>query len=114
MLAVLPRFVLIYRSVEAIGMIILFTSFTSIQDGRMQGKHVFQPQTRTVIDLESFIPKDHFLRRVDHTLEMPFSWRCDRRVLRLRTGEALHRSRSVLPDAIGSVLLRHHVGPTTV
>jgi transposase len=38
----------------------------------MQGKHVFQPQTKTVIDLESFIPKDHFLRRVDHTLEMSF------------------------------------------
>ena len=38
----------------------------------MQGKHVFQSRTRTVIDLESFIPKDHFLRRVDHTLEMSF------------------------------------------
>ena len=38
----------------------------------MQGKHVFQPRTRTVIDLESFIAEDHFLRRVDLSLEMSF------------------------------------------
>ena len=38
----------------------------------MQGKHVFQPRTRTVIDLESFIAEDHFLRRVDRALEMSF------------------------------------------
>jgi len=38
----------------------------------MQGSHGFQPQTRTVIDLESFIPDDHFLRRVDRVLEMSF------------------------------------------
>ncbi len=41
-------------------------------DRRMQGTHVFQPRTRTVIDLESFIAEDHFLRRVDRTLEMSF------------------------------------------
>jgi transposase len=38
----------------------------------MQGKHVFQPQTGTVIDLESFIAEDHFLRKVDRVLEMSF------------------------------------------
>jgi transposase len=38
----------------------------------MQGWHVFQPQTRTVIDLESFIPEDHFLRKVDRILELRF------------------------------------------
>ena len=38
----------------------------------MQGKHVFQPQTGTVIDLESFIAKDHFLRKVDRILDMSF------------------------------------------
>ena len=41
-------------------------------DRHMQGKHVFQPQTGTVIDLESFIAEDHFLRRVDRVLEMSF------------------------------------------
>ncbi len=38
----------------------------------MQGKHVFQPRTGTVIDLESFIAEDHFLRKVDRVLEMSF------------------------------------------
>jgi transposase len=38
----------------------------------VQGKHVFQPQTETVIDLESFIAEDHFLRKVDRVLEMSF------------------------------------------
>ena len=38
----------------------------------MQGKHVFQPRTRTVIDLESFIAEDHFLRKVDRVLAMSF------------------------------------------
>jgi hypothetical protein len=38
----------------------------------MQRKHVFQPQIKTVIDLESLITKDHFPRKVDYTLEMPF------------------------------------------
>jgi transposase len=38
----------------------------------MQGKHVFQPRTRTVIDLESFIAEDHFLRRVNRVLEISF------------------------------------------
>ena len=38
----------------------------------MQGRHDFRPQTRTVIDLESFIPDDHFLRRVDRILDMSF------------------------------------------
>ena len=31
----------------------------------MQGLHAFDPKTRTVIDLESFVPDDHLLRDVD-------------------------------------------------
>ena len=38
----------------------------------MQGKHVFQPRTGTVIDLESFIAEDHLLRRIDRVLKMSF------------------------------------------
>jgi transposase len=38
----------------------------------MQGLHVFEPQTRTVIDLEAFIPDDHFLRKVDRVLQLTF------------------------------------------
>ena len=30
----------------------------------MQGLHVFDPKTRTVVDLESFIPEDHLLWQV--------------------------------------------------
>ena len=35
----------------------------------MQGLHVFEPATRTVIDLESFMPHDHLLREVDRIVE---------------------------------------------
>ncbi len=38
----------------------------------MQGLHVFEPETRTVIDLESFIPDDHLLREVDRFIEPAF------------------------------------------
>ena len=38
----------------------------------MQGLHVFNPQARTVINLESFIPDDHFLRKVDRVLDLSF------------------------------------------
>jgi transposase len=38
----------------------------------MQGLHVFDPRARTVIDLESFIPKDHLLRKVDRFIEPAF------------------------------------------
>ncbi len=38
----------------------------------MQGLHVFEPKTRTVIDLESFMPDDHFLREVDRILDLTF------------------------------------------
>ena len=31
----------------------------------MQGLHAFEPTTRTVIDLESFVLDDHLLRDVD-------------------------------------------------
>lgn len=51
----------------------LSATFTSFREDRlMQGKHVFQPRTGTVIDLESFIAEDHFLRKVDRVLEMSF------------------------------------------
>ena len=35
----------------------------------MQGLHVFDPTTRTVIDLESFVPDGHFLRKVDRFID---------------------------------------------
>ncbi|QEG17308.1 IS1182 family transposase [Gimesia maris] len=38
----------------------------------MQGLHVFEPRTRTVIDLESFIPEDHLLRQVNSFIEPAF------------------------------------------
>ena len=38
----------------------------------MQGKHAFRPQARTVIDLESFVAKDHLLRKVDRVLGLSF------------------------------------------
>jgi transposase len=38
----------------------------------MQGLHVFDPQARTIIDLESFVHDDHFLRKVDRVLESAF------------------------------------------
>ncbi len=38
----------------------------------MQGLHVFEPTTRTVIDLESFIPRDHLLRQVDRIVDPSF------------------------------------------
>jgi transposase len=38
----------------------------------MQGLHVFDPQATTIIDLESFVHHDHFLRKVDRVLESAF------------------------------------------
>jgi transposase len=38
----------------------------------MQGVHAFDPKTKTVIDLESFVAQDHLLRRVDRILELSF------------------------------------------
>ncbi len=38
----------------------------------LQGLHVFEPRTRTVIDLESFIPQDHLLRQVNSIVEPAF------------------------------------------
>lgn len=38
----------------------------------MQGLHVFQPKTRTVLDLESFMPDDHLLRHVDRLVKPSF------------------------------------------
>ena len=35
----------------------------------MQGLHAFEPTTRTVIDLESFVPDVHLLRDVDRLVE---------------------------------------------
>ena len=38
----------------------------------MQGLGRFDPQTRTVFDLESFVADDHLLRRVDRELDLAF------------------------------------------
>jgi len=38
----------------------------------MQGLHIFEPKTRTVIDLESFIPQDYLLRQIDRIVEPSF------------------------------------------
>ena len=38
----------------------------------MQGMHVFQPQVRTAIDLESFVEASHFLRKVHRVLQLSF------------------------------------------
>jgi len=38
----------------------------------MQGLHCFEPRTRTVIDLESFIPEGHLLRQIDRIVEPAF------------------------------------------
>ncbi|KKL27324.1 hypothetical protein LCGC14_2386300, partial [marine sediment metagenome] len=43
----------------------------------MQGLHGFEPETRTVIDLESFIPDDHLLREVDRFIERAFIRKLD-------------------------------------
>ena len=34
----------------------------------MQGAHSFDPHAKTEIALESFVPKDHWLRQVDRVL----------------------------------------------
>ena len=38
----------------------------------MQGMHVFQPQAKTAIDLESFVEEGHFLRKVHRVLQLSF------------------------------------------
>ena len=38
----------------------------------MQGMHIFQPQARTAIDLESFVEEGHFLRKVHRVLQLSF------------------------------------------
>ena len=38
----------------------------------MQGVHSFDPLAKTEISLESFVPKDHFLRKVDRALDLSF------------------------------------------
>ena len=38
----------------------------------MQGLPVFDPKTRTVVDLESFIPQDHLLRQIERIVEPAF------------------------------------------
>ena len=42
------------------------------RDRPMQGLHSFDPLAETVICLESFVPKDHFLRKVDRALDLSF------------------------------------------
>ena len=38
----------------------------------MQGQHAFEPKARKTIALESFVVKDHYLRKVDRILELSF------------------------------------------
>ena len=38
----------------------------------MQGLYSFDPLAETVICLESFVPKEHFLRKVDRVLDLTF------------------------------------------
>ena len=38
----------------------------------MQGKHAFRADTKTEIDLESFVADDHMLRKIDRVLELSF------------------------------------------
>jgi transposase len=38
----------------------------------MQGRHEYQPQLFSAIDIESLIPKSHLLRRVDRVLDLSF------------------------------------------
>ena len=38
----------------------------------MQGTHSFDPCAKTEISLESAVPKDHLLRKVDRVLDLSF------------------------------------------
>jgi transposase len=38
----------------------------------MQGLHSFDPRAKTEIDLESFVPQDHLLRKIDRELDLSF------------------------------------------
>ncbi len=38
----------------------------------MQGRHSFDPHAKMEIALESFVPKDHFLRKVERSLDLSF------------------------------------------
>jgi transposase len=38
----------------------------------MQGVHVFERHAKTVIDLESFVERDHLLRKIDRVLDTAF------------------------------------------
>ncbi len=38
----------------------------------MQGVHAFDPKAKASIDLDSFVAKDHFLRRIDSILDLSF------------------------------------------
>lgn len=38
----------------------------------MQGKQSFDPRAKTEIELESFVPEGHLLRRVDRVLDLSF------------------------------------------
>jgi hypothetical protein len=60
----------------------------------MQGLHVFDPQATTIIDLESFVHHEHFLRKVDRVLESAFvrELTTNRRVVR---GNEVWRIRSL-------------------
>jgi transposase len=38
----------------------------------MQGRHSFDPNAKVSIDLESFVAKDHLVRRIDSVLDLSF------------------------------------------
>ena len=38
----------------------------------MQGLQIFEPRTRTAIDLDTFVADDHLLKRVDRALDLSF------------------------------------------
>jgi transposase len=48
------------------------SSLFKVRETLMQGLHVFDPQARTIIDLESFVHHEHFLRKVDRVLDSAF------------------------------------------
>jgi len=66
----------------------------------MQGKQTHQRELFSTIDLESFIPKDHLLRKVDKLLDLEFLYGLTERTLLYGQWTSFHRSSIVFSDAI--------------
>ena len=79
----------------------------------MQGLHAFEPTTRTVIDLESFVPDGHLLGDVDRLLE-PALIRQLTASCYVEGRPVFHRPGRLLPNAAGGLSLRHRFGQTSV